>query len=1522
MKIEKFRIIRKLISLLCIAVLMFSTSSQVIAKIANSEKDTKQKFGIEMPHASKRLNGKGDAITAGYAVDTQYNPAYRIYADVNGSKDFETTILCLDRDKKYPQENGELDAEYTSLGPASNETLQQAKSDIDSTKAKKIQWLIKNAIIPEDSDTLKNLKLEKIFNSELNDGTENKLTVDEIKNVLTEDDIVFALQFAIWEITNGIEIGATQYFNGSAWSALTGSRKEYINKIIEYYGKNCSSDTDILPSVSGEVTAPNITYSGETEENRGDSVDKIKPQNVNGYIFLGPFKIENEQENVDYSVKITLQASDGTETSDNYFITDGTGADAKRLSCTKSGLNGKDFYIQLRTRAKARKIKIEVETQPTMGEATGTVWKREEQDQSLLSIQRTENPGQKTETEKNFDITIETNYDVALRKHIKTIKRQNGSGWQIIWSADSTESGQASEKRTPEQSKDKKEEAGIFNQYEYIHPKDPVEVKVGDRITYEITVLNEGEQAITVSQITDYLPPSGLEYVTDDGVNTPNSWTYNKDTNSYVTTSTSNIRIEKSQKTTVQIVLQVTNDAIGKVVTNIAEITGMKDATNASIVQDIDSRAGNVKLPESEEDWQNYKGNDEEFRNPDDLSKTDYYYKGQEDDDDFEKIIVPGTIDLALRKSITSVNGNKKNRERAPDTSSLKDNSDKTTTSNFSDIKTPVSVKTGDVVVYNIRVFNEGEEKAIASEITDYIPAGLGFLPEHQLNVKNKWIAQNDDKPQTVKLSSIPNATNNLSQSDFINLSTDYKDANVITGKAKIKTTKLEGVLIDGYDKTQDKLDSEEIQIACLVLSAPSDNNKLKNIAAITKYKNSAGTEIEKDVDSDVTTPIDPATYPTDNHMQDDDDYEDLILTDGAYDLALKKFITSIASPSGEIKTIPEEQKRSLTVTDATSLVHRDATTKADAQYSLNKTTVDVDKGDYIIYTIRVFNEGVEAATVKEVIDTLPEGLEFVTYEVDSNGAYVSGSKTNFKYGWEKFNQSETTTGWQNGVRTSYLAETVIQGFDEGMNTDLEHKKEKGISFEDIQIELRVVTDKRTPIKNIAEITDDDGEDIDSSPNNKQDSEDDQDYDIIIPQKFDLALRKYITRIGNREISDREPTVNYSNGELSYNHTKDAEVVVQGQKITYTIRVYNEGTKAGYAAEIKDDIPEGLTFLPEDETNIKYGWKMYDSNGAETNDISKAKTIRTDYLSKEKSEERNEDNLLKAFDSTASLNDQNPDHRQIDVVFEVSQKSVTDGNNQIINTAEIAKNQDENGDEISDTDSTPDNNKSGEDDIDKEYLELKYFDLSLLKYVSKVIVTEDGVTKETETGYDGTENPEPVVKVELNKKKLDKTEVKYVYSIKVTNEGEIEGYATEVTDRIPEGLAFYEEDNKQYGWKVKENGIVTTDYLKNTLLKPGQSTVIQIVLRWVKSEKNLGQKINTAEISADDNDYDIPDIDSTPNNNKDGEDDQDNAIVILSINTGLPSMYTIIFIIGIIVFIGIGIYVIHKHILRRGNYTI
>ena len=220
--------------------------------------------------------------------------------------------------------------------------------------------------------------------------------------------------------------------------------------------------------------------------------------------------------------------------------------------------------------------------------------------------------------------------------------------------------------------------------------------------------------------------------------------------------------------------------------------------------------------------------------------------------------------------------------------------------------------------------------------------------------------------------------------------------------------------------------------------------------------------------------------------------------------------------------------------------------------------------------------------------------------------------------------------------------------------------------------------------------------------------------------------------------------------------------------------------------------------------------------------------------------------------------------------------------------------------------------KDHEDDIDYEQVKVKYFDLSLLKWVSQAIVVENGKENITNTGYNGHEDPEPVVKVELHKKKLNQVTVKFGYGITITNEGDIPGYAKEITDYVPEGLRFEAGDNPL--WTDEGNNVISTKQLENTLLQPGESATVEVILTWINGPENLALKTNTAEISEDDNEYDVPDRDSTPDNRKEGEDDIDIAKVILAVSTGSVKTYFTLAI-GLLAVVLVGIVIIKKFII-------
>lgn len=434
----------------------------------------------------------------------------------------------------------------------------------------------------------------------------------------------------------------------------------------------------------------------------------------------------------------------------------------------------------------------------------------------------------------------------------------------------------------------------------------------------------------------------------------------------------------------------------------------------------------------------------------------------------------------------------------------------------------------------------------------------------------------------------------------------------------------------------------------------------------------------------------------------------------------------------------------------------------------------------------------------------------------------------------------------------------IIKAYDREMNKegigadDLwqqtgETGETDGLYYREVEVVCVVLAENsyQGVLRNIAEITDDSDDDRDSVPDNVPDDEDyyppvppddnseyhqdDDDYEPLILKRFDLSLKKFITEVeslGKTTAYDRVPKPGMPEGgfehDLNYvfgpgiDKEKTPVAVANGDTVTYTIRVYNEGTVDGYVEEIKDDLPEGLEYLPEHQTNKDFEWKMYyiDENDeiVETDDVTKVAEIRTDYLSSAKETETRQ-NEIRAFDPEQEISHVdpfNPDYRDVKIAFKVVEPNSSD--RIIDNTAEITDDSDD------DIDSTPDNDKDGEDDIDKDYIYVKEFDLSLIKWVSKAIVTIDGKTTTTNYKMPGDDpGSDYLVKVDLGKRDVKKVTVKFEYTIRIINEGEIEGYATEITDDIPEGLEFIAKDNPL--WK-KDGDKVTTRALEKTLLKP------------------------------------------------------------------------------------------------------
>lgn len=1293
-------------------------------------------------------------------------------------------------------------------------------------------WIADNAYLP--------VKTDKYNAQEYKTELLTKIGIAKVnQDKITDDDLEVIQQLAFWYFANYDEFENENKKSESVSTNIStpvnllainenndvfGKRRaNYLNRIYQYFIEGALKEASNVNSEIRDITSEKDVTIGfdkntefKVEENTGSTGTIVNP--YENYYLIGPFKITTN--NARYNdFELALKDGKGNIVNQYFYLEQQKDILARTkifdvLDANSELIKGdyeegdiknvkyyNEYYIKLyKSAMKPVDIdcsKFSLKVSKTGKWATANFLYATGNDQAVIEIKR-----DKAEAADEISAEVPKRFDLALRKYITEV---NGTKLEDTRVPDIDVTKLAS---------------GEATTADYKHKKYPVEVKTGDLVTYRFTVYNEGDIEGYVYSITDYLP-QGLEFDAESNpefIEAKTSGEYtaeelegkeyiysiNKEKN---TITISKIPAqgetglqpylfalnpfdgEKLDSKSIDIKFKVSAEtsANDMVLTNIATM----DYTSAprpqeEKIKDRDSKPENFTEPTAEdllEPLPGYKGNEE---NKNDLTDSKYHYKGQEDDDDFEKIIIKGTpFDLSLRKFITKLNGTelKDEKDRTPKINTSKLNTidsttgKKITTAEYVHPKDAVTVRKGDIVTYKIRVYNEGDRNGYATEVTDYLPEGLGFLPNYTNN--SIW--------------SIPKTTDEATGKEVLPEGIEIKN---LVGE-------------NGFYKDESEINKDKIKL---------------------------------------------------------EDFKDPITGEVPTDYSQIQIVT------GERAAISTKALKE-------KLIKAYKSQKADEDLWQQSTN---DEKDGLFYQeVEITCIVLKENTYKGILKNVAE----ITEEYDENGNKIE---------------------------------------QKGDDRDSEPKN----VYED---------DKHTPGK----------EENGYTPG----EQDDDDFEQLQLKYFDLALRKFITKVdGEAPEASREPVPDVStlidgtydrNGKkehtATYNHPKDPLWVKNGSKVEYTIRVYNEGSEDGYAYEVSDDIPNGLVFEADDATNKAYGWVMYremtegDENIAKediieyngkkyviTTKAEEATMIRTRYLEK---------TLIKAFDlETKTLS-----YADVKVVFTIKEPKDFDKDSVIINQAQITE---DSGD---DEDSTP-NEWQDEDDEDIEKVRIPIFDLSLLKWVTQSVVTVDGKTTTTNTGFkpnkgltestgEGIRNnnePEPIAKVELDKKKLNKTVVKFVYKIRVTNEGEIPGYATEVTDYIPEGLEFHVEDgnNKQYGWVKSGDDKIVTRALETVLLNPGESKELEITFRWINSEKNLGQKINIAEISEDANDYNTDDIDSIPNNKEnpykeEQEDDDDFALVILSIKTGATQFMSYFTLITItLAIVGGGIILIKKYVLK------
>jgi len=439
---------------------------------------------------------------------------------------------------------------------------------------------------------------------------------------------------------------------------------------------------------------------------------------------------------------------------------------------------------------------------------------------------------------------------------------------------------------------------------------------------------------------------------------------------------------------------------------------------------------------------------------------------------------------------------------------------------------------------------------------------------------------------------------------------------------------------------------------------------------------------------------------------------------------------------------------------------------------ALNKvvgSTGPFNPGDDVVYFIEVCNQGNINASNIEVTDYLPTGLTLSS--LDFNGWTASGSNVTNTISSLIAGECETLT--------------IILAIDANVTG--------------------------TSIVNYAEISSDDGDDIDSTP----DSDDGNDAGGASNTPSDDATDGN----GTGTPGDTDPSSDeddHDPAEIQLEQSFDLALVKAlasqgpfnaGDDVVYSISVINQGSIDAAFVEVSDYIPTGMSL----STNDTNGWATTATSAVTTivPSIPAGETVSVD--------------IILTIDATFAGGD-------LVNYAEISE----DNNDDVDSDPDNDPNNDAGGEPNGDTDNVTDGTGGDEDDHDPELIsvgEPEIFDLALTKMLaanqSTTVVPGDFIT----------------------------------YDITVYNQGDIIAQNIEVVDYLPTGMTLADTN-----WTTGVNNTATT--LITGSLAPNASTTVSITVE-LSTTISAGSLTNYAEISnaEDENGDSRTDIDSSADNN-------------------------------------------------------
>lgn len=568
-----------------------------------------------------------------------------------------------------------------------------------------------------------------------------------------------------------------------------------------------------------------------------------------------------------------------------------------------------------------------------------------------------------------------------------------------------------------------------------------------------------------------------------------------------------------------------------------------------------------------------------------------------------------------------------------------------------------------------------------------------------------------------------------------------------------------------------------------------------------------------------------------------------------------------------------------------------------EVKISSNITNPILEGGETITYNVKLSNVNVKRKNNTNVNIYLPEGSVFNEVQSEDTASYDQNNNVvTVNVGTlEELENKDIILKTTNYAQRSGNVKTYATAKCEGMNDEV---KSNELVFTNEKISDIIEVVQSTNIAN--ELTDEEKLEYYIDIKNKGNSTKTLSYNDELPKQ--LSVNNYAVFVDGTQVSENNS--NYVNAQITIPAGKTARVVISTsiypQEANKTVTISNKPTLSSDNGEVIEinsvvhritgtnqvyNIEETNNDQPENTTskeNYKIRgaiWFDENKNGKRDNTETAMSSVSLklyNSLTKEMVKnlyggevtlDTNEygeytfDNLTSGeYIVIAMFNNEN---------YEIGSYKV-DGALEIENSDFVLANLD--GQDCAASDVIRVTNDSIYN-IDLGLVEKEVFDLGIFKEISKItVVGNDNKAKEYEVN-------DKKATIELSEEDLNNSTMLLEYTIIVTNNSKIAGYAKSIVDYLPQGMAFNSELNPD--WYLSKNGNLYCTSIANLKINPGEHKEIKLVLTKKNSGQNTGLIRGRTEIKETYNEKGLEEINAETSNYVRGSNLATSDVIIL-----------------------------------------